>query len=124
MFNPRYYSRKDHTTSHEFPCTSTCSVASLVSRSMGRVIIDGRPLAIENASGSHVQVQLTVNRWHRFTRNKEENDTAMEIRVQRKVDQLRQVCAARLPPHLARARTPLTHALGTAYRVSLVGLLL
>ena len=59
---------------------------------MGRVIIDGHPLVVEDTSGSKVSVQIAVNRWHRFKRNKDEDDTALEIRMQSKVDQLHQVC--------------------------------
>ena len=69
---------------------------------MGVIVIDGKPETVGDEYQSQIRLQVAVNKWHLFARNKDEDDATMQERVQGKLSKLRAVRPA--------AATPSQHA--------------
>ena len=65
---------------------------------MGFIVIDGKPETVGDAYRSQIQLQVAVNKWHTFFRNKDEDDATMQERVQGKLKQFRSVRPASATP--------------------------
>jgi len=65
---------------------------------MGVIVIDGKPETVGDEYQSQIRLQVAVNKWHLFARNKDEDDAQMQDRVQGKLNKLRAVRPASATP--------------------------